>query len=344
MTFEKTAAGCLVAAALLLSGCAPSSAQPAPATASAGAPVSATPAPTADPTAAATPLSTSTPIALPTVAQLSAPSGTVVWVLVGDTRLFRSVDRADTWLERTIPAGTTNLRISFVSEREGWLMSGAPGGQCAIESIKIWHTTDGALTWDPTGTAGIAPSGCSNGITFVSQTTGFVAVADQERSTVFYRTTGGGDSWSAPRALPDPPGPVPTADVRYSSGPVHAFGSVLLVTLERQATAGGMSFVYRSADNGATWTYLATMPVAIRPAFVTATRWMILLAPGQSQETTDAGATWHSAASDYSQAAPYAPQVEFGDPQVGYATVRGGIQRTVDGGLHWTHVGTPGTL
>jgi len=46
---------------------------------------------------------------------------------------------------------------------------------------------------------------------------------------------------------------------------------------------------------------------------------------------------------DYSQAAPIAPQIVFGDAMVGYATVRGEIQRTTDGGAHWTKIKTPGT-
>jgi photosystem II stability/assembly factor-like uncharacterized protein len=33
----------------------------------------------------------------------------------------------------------------------------------------------------------------------------------------------------------------------------------------------------------------------------------------------------------------------FGDANVGYATVRGSIQRTTDGGAHWTAIKTPGT-
>jgi hypothetical protein len=33
----------------------------------------------------------------------------------------------------------------------------------------------------------------------------------------------------------------------------------------------------------------------------------------------------------------------FADDQVGYATVRGQIQLTLDGGLHWTEIKTPGT-
>ena len=33
----------------------------------------------------------------------------------------------------------------------------------------------------------------------------------------------------------------------------------------------------------------------------------------------------------------------FGDATTGYATVRGSLQRTTDGGAHWTAIKTPGT-
>jgi len=78
-------------------------------------------------------------------------------------------------------------------------------------------------------------------------------------------------------------------------------------------------------------------------AFVTESRWLQVILPGQSVETTDAGRSWHAYASDYGQAAPVSPQVVFGDASVGYATVRGSIQRTEDGGLHWKYIKTPGT-
>ena len=79
-------------------------------------------------------------------------------------------------------------------------------------------------------------------------------------------------------------------------------------------------------------------------ALVTATRWLFIGPPGKSQETTDAGATWHAFTTDYSQGAPLAPLVYFADAEVGYATVRGSIQRTVDGGAHWELIETPGTV
>jgi photosystem II stability/assembly factor-like uncharacterized protein len=92
-------------------------------------------------------------------------------------------------------------------------------------------------------------------------------------------------------------------------------------------------------------TYLAAAPdPGVSIAFVTATRWLqISNAQGESKETTDAGRSWHAYASDYGNAAPITSEFVFGDAQVGYATVRGGIQRTIDGGLHWTGLKTPGT-
>lgn len=77
------------------------------------------------------------------------------------------------------------------------------------------------------------------------------------------------------------------------------------------------------------------------PIRVTATRWLVYGQPWQ--ESTDAGRSWHPFASDYVTAAPVAPTVVFADARVGYATVRGDLQRTEDGGVHWTRLHTPGT-
>jgi photosystem II stability/assembly factor-like uncharacterized protein len=272
------------------------------------------------------------------------PSASVVWALVAGNRLFRSVDRGDAWQERLVPSSASNIRISFINDREGWIQSdGAVNTPCPTQSIKVWHTTDGAASWSELGSAGISAAGCKDGIHFVSPMTGFVRIAGEEQAAFLYRTTDGGRTWTATHPLADPPGFARTADVRYWSGPVYAVGSRLLTTVERESNPGGTSFVYRSVDDGATWSYVAKLPFVGWPGFVTATRWVQLLVPGQSQETTDAGATWHLSSSDYGQTAPVAPQVEFGDPQIGYATARGAIQRTVDGGAHWVGITTPGS-
>src|SRR6266850_412955 len=87
---------------------------------------SATATPTQTPTSSRT--ASPSPIVLPSFAQLSAPSGTVVWTLVGGTRLFRSANRGDAWEERAPPPFTNPQSLAFVSDREGFLLiAGDPG-------------------------------------------------------------------------------------------------------------------------------------------------------------------------------------------------------------------------
>jgi photosystem II stability/assembly factor-like uncharacterized protein len=124
-------------------------------------------------------------------------------------------------------------------------------------------------------------------------------------------------------------------------GLVSAFGSTLLVQASMNNSEGYVQAIFRSTDGGATWTYLAERQGVL--AFLTPTRWIQLEISEPSWETNDAGKSWHPYPSDYTQAAGVAPDLVFGDPQVGYATVRGGIARTVDGGHHWVWIETPGT-
>jgi photosystem II stability/assembly factor-like uncharacterized protein len=76
--------------------------------------------------------------------------------------------------------------------------------------------------------------------------------------------------------------------------------------------------------------------------FLLPARWL-QIEPGSSNQTVDGGASWQQFPSEYTQAAPIAPDVVFADESTGYATVRGAIQRTVDSGTHWTTIKTPGT-
>jgi photosystem II stability/assembly factor-like uncharacterized protein len=124
-------------------------------------------------------------------------------------------------------------------------------------------------------------------------------------------------------------------------GRPRAFGSVVLL----DASGGQQSKdVFRSTDGGATFSFASKVPTFEGTvAFVTATRWLQIATSSSSKETTDGGVSWHAFTTDYSQAAPFAPDVVFGDGSVGYATVRGAIQRTIDGGAHWTTIKTPGT-
>jgi len=309
-----------------------------------------TPSPTASPTATPTQTPTSSPtpspapIPLPTIAQLSAPSGTVVWAFVGGTRLFRSSDRGDTWVERSTPPTLASTEFAFADDRNGLLLStGAATSDCLTQTVLIGKTVDGAATWQRVEATGIADAMCKQGLVSVDSTHALLTAWSQNNRPVIYRTADAGQSWQASAALPDPPGFTTGAGVVLVPGRPRAFGSVVLLVAADNRQQG--KYVFRSTDNGATWSFASKIPsFEGGVAFVTQSRWLELTAPGQSQETTDAGTSWHTATSDYSQAAPIAPDIVFGDAQVGYATVRGSIQKTVDGGAHWTTIKTPGTV
>src|SRR5712691_12038411 len=173
--------------------------------------------PTASPTTTATtapPSPTPTaspspsPITLPSIAQLSAPSGTVVWALVAGQRLFRSSDRGDTWVERSLPTGLANIEVAFADDKDGLLLSpGAPATQGQTQTVDIWHTGDGAASWQQLAATGIADALYKRGLASADPTRAFFTAYGPNSGPVVYRTTDSGRTWTASRPLPnDPPG------------------------------------------------------------------------------------------------------------------------------------------
>lgn len=289
------------------------------------------------------------PIPLPAEVQVSTPFASVVWALMENQYLYRSTDRGKTWHQRPLPPSDVfpQPEISFVSDTEGWLTTGGvPETQCNGEMVAIWHTTDAGATWRLLGSTGIRYSQCKGQLSFVDANRGFIEGSDPNHAPVIYHTSDGGQTWVASKPLPDPPGFKTQGGITLQPGLVRSFGSTLLVPATGQLASGnGAQYVFRSTDGGATWSYLAGTRAYGTIALVTASRWIQLLPPGGARETTDAGASWHPYPSDYTQAAPIAPQLVFADSRVGYATVRGSIVITLDGGLHWdwTAIKSPGT-
>jgi photosystem II stability/assembly factor-like uncharacterized protein len=310
--------------------------------------VTAIPSPTATPTPASAPATTTAPtevpgptptlIPLPSSAEISAPSGNTIWVLMAGKALFFSDDKGQTWQSR----GPSPGHVTFVDDHEGWSMiSGSAATQCQAERPQIMHTTDGGVHWVEITTSGIADAGCKNDLSFTDSDNGYFVASSPNAAPVVYHSSDGGKTWTASKPLADPPG-VQQSPGGFTLGPdrVQAFDGHLLLA----AGLGPNWYVYGSDDGGATWTYQATAPdVEGGLAFVSGSRWLMIGPPQNSFETTDSGATWQPFTTDYSQAAPIPPVITFGDASTGYATVRGEIQRTDDGGTHWSKIESPGT-
>jgi photosystem II stability/assembly factor-like uncharacterized protein len=272
-----------------------------------------------------------------------------VWALVGGSRLFVSTDRGDTWHERRIPEPVRGLEeVSFVSEREGWAMS-APDTECDTHLVRLWHTSDGANTWDELPATAIPAEQCKASLSFIHATAGFLSVWGANEASATLQTTDGGRTWRA-IPIPDPPGFDSSGFRGLRAGRVRPFGTALFVdAVADVGEAARRRFTLVWNSNAPGWSYLAEVPNA-RDAFVFVggrgggdLRWLLISGPGGSQESTDSGQTWHPFETDYQQAAPVAPVITFADGSVGYATVRGAIQRTTDGGRHWEAIKTPGT-
>jgi len=327
----------IVAAACGSSEVAPSASPRAPSLATA-----ATVTARATPTPAPTPATSSAP----SFVMLSAPSANVVWALVDGPRLFRSTDSGSTWEQRAVPGGAALGEVSFIDEREGWLFTPSTATRdCDTQQFAIFHTADRAASWQPVLRSDAADPLCKSGVTFTDPQRGWITLTAPNGAPQVARTTDGGASWLRSFALPPPPGHRFGAE-SSSAGRVSVFGGVLLMSAYATSTPDGGVYAaaYRSGSNGLLFTFVATAPEQATPiSFVSATRWLALGPSTKWRETTDGGATWHDFVSDYRQAAPAAPELVFADPSVGYAIFRGQIQRTTDGGAHWSALKTPGT-
>lgn len=285
-------------------------------------------------------------VTLPSSLRLSAPSSTVIWAFYPEfNALFRSTDRGNTWEARPVPMQVgLPPDISFVDDHEGWLLTTlSPETQCNAESAFIWHTTDAGANWELLPMSGMPAAQCKDAIYFADSSHGFVTAWDDNHRPTIYRTSDGGLTWS-PSTLPDPPGftTLGAGDFLQPIAIANFEGKLLLSAFGLQPS-GTHRYVFSSVDEGASWQYVATVEPSGAFAFITFTRWIGRIGGGQTQETTDSGRTWHALASDYGQAAGVAPTVVFATPEVGYATVRGELQRTTDGGAHWTMLKSPGT-
>ena len=272
------------------------------------------------------------PITLPTNVDLSVAPGGVVAAWVGQSRFFVSSDHGDHWTEAVMPPGA--VTFAFSSKDTGLAVGGSPAAQCQQQVVGVYRTQDGGRSWLPVKPSGIDPARCKDRVT-VTSAGAFLAAWSDRAAPVIYRTTDGGATWTASEPLPDPPGQVTSSGgATLRPYAVAAFGDTLLAA----AMGWQHRYVYRSLDRGAHWQWAATAADSqCGVSFIDATTWW-----NGRQMTVDGGATWTRSAGYPSTAAPICATFAFEGTTAGYATVRGTIWRTGDGGATWQRIPTPG--
>jgi len=268
--------------------------------------------------------------------------------------------------------GPTEL-IDFINPREGWVLS----QEASFTMADLFHTTDSGASWsstrvdlrsafkvDPakgwTDSAGHVDHTLYGKLFFRDSSTGWFAPVTacvdsgagcgQQFGWDLYMTHDGGRTWLAQSLQPPagtPPGATVTIDtVRLAANDPN--GTLALrVTAPNATQPDPRPYVYTTSDGGDHWLNPTQVPGSSSLSYVQldlidATHWVAWSSSGVIH-TSDGGQRWDSLPS-----ASFLLNVlwlMFADPSHGwaYGEVAGGfvLDRTTDGGVHWTRAGIP---
>ena len=224
-------------------------------------------------------------------------------------------------------AGNSLQAVDFVSAQEGWILG--------LGGVAV-HTTNGGASWSAqtvdAGAAddawyGLDMADADHGVAVGSQSGGFLIVPLISRTT-------DGETWQ-PVTNPGAGGGEPLHEVR-------------MIDAQRGVAVGSGATVVYTANGGEDWTRFGNLPLAVKAALtdfwglsvVDARHWWVSGLDGMVVSTADAGATWHEQTlplpSGTHQWDSYVYDIEFTDLANGWATARGAVYHTTDGGVTWT--------
>ena len=224
-------------------------------------------------------------------------------------------------------AGGSLQAVDFVSAQEGWILGD--------DGVAL-HTTTGGASWSPQTVDGGATSDAWYGLDMADADHG-VAVgwgSGGFLTVPMISYTIDGSTWQ-PAGTPGAGG----------GEQLHAVG---MADALRGVAVGSNATVIHTSDGGDTWTRFTNLPQAIKDApadlwglsVVDAKHWWVSGSGGMVVRTADGGATWQE------QPLPLPPgteewvtyvyQIRFADLKNGWATVRGAVYHTTNGGTTWT--------
>lgn len=300
----------------------------------------------------------------PSNTQLKNPSGEFLnannaWIVLiipnnGNSNAFqviRTVDGGKNWQTgSTVLAGTSIANYGgvpkFINLQDGWIelvTNGGPGA--GSESVAIFRTSDGGMSWtkvaDTTRANSDLPNGgLKSGISFKDAQNGWATGRDASSAPWLYVTHDGGASWKK-QALPG----ATDATASYLTTPPVFFGNKGVLPVSISLPNGTETAIYTTSDGGETW----TAPQAHNPFSIDSTddiyvadqthAWAISSKDKQLYITSSINwQTWQPLANTSSYKFV---QLSFVDASNGWAI--GGangnaLLHTLDGGRNWTYL------
>ncbi|RMH81541.1 MAG: hypothetical protein D6681_18050 [Calditrichaeota bacterium] len=240
--------------------------------------------------------------------------------------MYKTTDGGNTWEVHN--NGLTDIWVQSMSIASGGVYAGTSSG--------LFRSTDGGNTWNPVGSIPntlrvscivVAPTNSSimylGGYTYTYPSDG-----------VLYKSTDGGVTWS-----------------RADSGISNTSVSAIAIDPATTTTlyAGVWDEIYKSTDGGASWSAINTGSTGDITALAIAPHDSSVIYAGLNAggdailKSTDSGATWSASNHGIVATSISGLAVDPLQPDTIYATMYGGgIFKSVDAGIHWTHLDTSG--
>ncbi|MFN8397370.1 MAG: hypothetical protein U0176_22295 [Bacteroidia bacterium] len=256
------------------------------------------------------------------------------WLVNVDGNIYRTTDGGTSWATLLQQPATSFRCVGFADTLRGWVGNlGLGSWSPTTDTIPLYGTTDGGLTWTPATIIGPTPAGIC-GINVVTDSVAY-AVGRVGGPGHILKTTNAGQTWIS---TPAPSPMFYLIDVKFFS-PDTGFVSGTTGALNSERPA-----IFRTVDGGQNWQQVAGLPnfqgICWKMTFPSRQVGYSSVEAWQGQDsipvmkTTDGGLSW----TPKLQSVPYFwdQGIGFIDEQLGYCGSTTN-KRTTDGGDTWTN-------
>jgi photosystem II stability/assembly factor-like uncharacterized protein len=278
--------------------------------------------------------------------------------------LYHTTDGGGHWALVPLPGGLGPYfrggQLAVADNDHAWYLAVRIGG-LESQDFTLFRTDDGGARWTALITAdighplvdGLSYAGFKTGVRFADPRTGSIGQGASGAGASLFLTVDGGANWRL-QPLSDPPGGWPQASIVVTRpATVLADGFAVTTAYSIPQSSGGApvtgpTYVYTSADGGASWSPPRQLP---QPAggtatFLDARHWWVSAGPRLSQ-TSDGGAHWQEsgpAPAGYvfgdvqalDQATAWAVVIRPGACAAAICQIVSRVAVSHDGGRHWS--------